>query len=135
MLLKPHSTAWRFDCAHGDHDTSSKNRNRSKGAGICKNLRLLRFHYVSSTLMLRLCCALKPLLCKSAASQGPASIDYQPSNKKHNIVIPVTMINLTIMNHLLVNFSIRAIVIINFEKLFLNFIADTMNWFQNSRSD
>ena len=30
---------------------------------------------------------------------------------------------------------IRANGIINFEKLFLNFIADTMNWFQNLRSD
>ena len=36
---------------------------------------------------------------------------------------------------LTVNFSIRAIGIINFERLFLSFIADTMNWFQNSRSD
>ena len=33
------------------------------------------------------------------------------------------------------SFSIRAIGIINFEKIFLNFIADTMNWFQNSRLD
>ena len=32
-------------------------------------------------------------------------------------------------------FSIRAIGIINFEKLFLNFIADSMSWFLNSRSD
>ena len=37
--------------------------------------------------------------------------------------------------NLLVNFSIRGIGIINVEKLFLNFIADTMNLFQNSRSD
>ena len=35
----------------------------------------------------------------------------------------------------LVHFFNRAIGIINFGKLFLNFIADTMNWFQNSRSD
>ena len=33
----------------------------------------------------------------------------------------------------LVNFSIRAICIINSERLFLNFIADTMNWCQNLR--
>ena len=35
------------------------------------------------------------------------------------------------------NFSNRAISVINFEKLFFfqNFIADTMNWFLNSRSD
>ena len=31
--------------------------------------------------------------------------------------------------------SIWAIGIIQFEKRFYNFIADTMNWFQNSRSD
>ena len=29
----------------------------------------------------------------------------------------------------------QAIGIINFEKFFLNFIADTMNWFQNSKSN
>ena len=39
------------------------------------------------------------------------------------------------LKKLLVNFSIRGIGIINVEKPFLNFIADTMNLFQNSRSD
>ena len=32
-------------------------RNRSRSAGICKNLRLLRFHYASSTLLVRSCYA------------------------------------------------------------------------------
>ena len=35
----------------------------------------------------------------------------------------------------LLNFSIGTIGIINFERPFQNFIIDTMNWFQNSRSD
>ena len=122
---------------------------------ICKNLRLLRFHYTSSTVhirpcygvvaflprlmaskgasttlplrqrisnysssalttmqlrsfydlsdgaavMLRLCCSLKPLLCKLAASRGSASIYLQSSNKMYNIIPPVAMINLAIMNY------------------------------------
>ena len=35
----------------------------------------------------------------------------------------------------LVKFSFRGIGIINFEKVFQSFIADTINWFQNSKSD
>ena len=33
------------------------------------------------------------------------------------------------------NFSNRAIGIINFGNLIQNFITDTMNWFQNKRTD
>ena len=49
--------------------------------------------------MLCLCCPLKLLLCNSSASRGSASTDHQPSNKMHNVIIPVTMINLAVMNH------------------------------------
>ena len=35
----------------------------------------------------------------------------------------------------ILNFSIRAIGVVNFEELFQNFNADTMNWFHNFKSD
>ena len=56
-VIHPNSTGWRFDCAHGDHGASSKIRNRSRSADIYKLLRLLCFHYASSTLLIQSCCA------------------------------------------------------------------------------
>ena len=42
--------------------------------------------------MLRLFCALKPLLCKSAEKRGSAAVDNQLSNTMGNIIIPVVLI-------------------------------------------
>ena len=51
-----------------------------------------------AALKLRLCCALKPLLCESAGSRGLAAVDQQPSNKVYDIITLVTMIHLVIIN-------------------------------------
>ena len=87
----------------------------SKGASTTLPLRQRISSYASSALtmmqlrpyndisdgagmMLCLCCALKSLICKSAASRVSASIDHQLSNKMYNI-LPVAMINLAITSY------------------------------------
>ena len=55
------------------------------------------------SLVLRLCCDLKPLLCKSAANRGSANrgsavVDYQLSNKMDNLIAPVAIIQRAIIN-------------------------------------
>ena len=45
-----------------------------------------------------LCCALEPFLYKSAENPGSAAVDYQPSNKMDNRIVPVPMMQLAIMN-------------------------------------
>ena len=51
-----------------------------------------------AALILRLCCALEPLLYKSAGNPGSAASDHQPSNKMDNRIVPVAMMQLAIMN-------------------------------------
>ena len=41
-----------------------------------------------AALILRLCCALEPLLYKSAGNPGSAAADHQPSNKMDNRIVP-----------------------------------------------
>ena len=51
-----------------------------------------------AALILRLCCALEPLLYTSAGNPGSAAVDHQPSNKMDNRIVPVAMMQLAIMN-------------------------------------
>ena len=51
-----------------------------------------------AVLILRSCCALEPLLLKSAENPGSATVDHQPSNKMDNRIVPVAMMQLAIMN-------------------------------------
>ena len=52
----------------------------------------------AAALIMHLCCALEPLLHKSAGNPGSAAVDHQPSNKMDNRMVLVAMMQLAIMN-------------------------------------
>ena len=52
----------------------------------------------TALMLLRLCCALEPLLYKSAGNPGSAAVDHQPSNKMDDRIVPVAMMQVAVMN-------------------------------------